>query len=85
MAGVRLDATDLRILDAIQRDGRITKLKLADMVGLSPTPCWMRLRKLQEAGIVSELARGEGRPRARSPGTPARRRSAASTTTSTAS
>jgi Lrp/AsnC family transcriptional regulator of ectoine degradation len=53
MAGVRLDAIDLRILDAIQRDGRITKLKLADMVGLSPTPCWMRLRKLQEAGIVS--------------------------------
>jgi Lrp/AsnC family transcriptional regulator of ectoine degradation len=53
MAGVRLDAIDLRILDAIQRDGRITKLKLADMVGLSPTPCWMRLRKLEEAGIVS--------------------------------
>jgi Lrp/AsnC family transcriptional regulator of ectoine degradation len=53
MAGVRLDAIDLRILDAIQRDGRITKLKLAEMVGLSPTPCWMRLRKLQEAGIVS--------------------------------
>jgi Lrp/AsnC family transcriptional regulator of ectoine degradation len=53
MTGVRLDAIDLRILDAIQRDGRITKLKLADMVGLSPTPCWMRLRKLQEAGIVS--------------------------------
>jgi Lrp/AsnC family transcriptional regulator of ectoine degradation len=53
MAGVRLDAIDLRILDAIQRDGRITKLKLAEMVGLSPTPCWMRLRKLEEAGIVS--------------------------------
>jgi Lrp/AsnC family transcriptional regulator of ectoine degradation len=53
MAGVRLDAIDLRILDAIQRDGRITKLKLAEMVGLSPTPCWMRLSKLEEAGIVS--------------------------------
>ena len=42
-----------RILDAIQRDGRITKLKLAELVGLSPTPCWMRLRKLEKAGIVS--------------------------------
>ena len=53
MAGVRLDAIDLKILDAVQRDGRMTKLKLAEKVGLSPTPCWMRLRKLEKAGIVS--------------------------------
>ena len=52
MAGIRLDAIDLKILDAIQRDGRITKLKLAEKAGLSPTPCWMRLRKLEKAGIV---------------------------------
>lgn len=50
---MKLDAVDLRILDAIQRDGRITKLALAEKVGLSPTPCWMRLRKLEKAGIVS--------------------------------
>ncbi|WP_088346869.1 MULTISPECIES: Lrp/AsnC family transcriptional regulator [Rhodomicrobium] len=53
MAGLKLDPIDLRILDAIQRDGRITKLALAEKVGLSPTPCWMRLRKLEKAGIVS--------------------------------
>jgi Lrp/AsnC family transcriptional regulator of ectoine degradation len=53
MSNLRLDAIDLRILDAIQRDGRITKLKLAEQVGLSPTPCWMRLRKLEKAGVVS--------------------------------
>lgn len=53
MTSLRLDAIDLRILDAIQRDGRITKLKLAEQVGLSPTPCWMRLRKLEKAGIVA--------------------------------
>ncbi|MER9319073.1 Lrp/AsnC family transcriptional regulator [Mesorhizobium sp. M0659] len=53
MAFLRLDAIDLKILDAIQRDGRITKLALAGKVGLSPTPCWMRLRKLEKAGIVS--------------------------------
>lgn len=53
MAAAKLDPIDLRILDAIQRDGRITKLALADKVGLSPTPCWMRLRKLEKAGIVS--------------------------------
>jgi Lrp/AsnC family transcriptional regulator of ectoine degradation len=50
---MKLDPIDLRILDAIQRDGRITKLALAERVGLSPTPCWMRLRKLEKAGIVS--------------------------------
>jgi len=50
---MKLDAIDLRILDAIQRDGRITKLALADKVGLSPTPCWLRLRKLEKAGIIT--------------------------------
>jgi Lrp/AsnC family transcriptional regulator, regulator of ectoine-degradation genes len=50
---MKLDAIDLRILDAIQRNGRITKLALAEEVGLSPTPCWMRLRKLEQAGIVT--------------------------------
>ena len=53
MTATKLDAIDIRILDAIQRDGRITKLALAEAVGLSPTPCWMRLRKLEKAGIVS--------------------------------
>ena len=50
---MKLDAIDLRILDAIQRDGRITKLALAEKAGLSPTPCWMRLQKLEKAGVVS--------------------------------
>ncbi|RYC24012.1 Lrp/AsnC family transcriptional regulator [Ciceribacter ferrooxidans] len=50
---MKLDAIDLRILEAIQADGRITKLALAERVGLSPTPCWMRLRKLETAGIVT--------------------------------
>jgi Lrp/AsnC family transcriptional regulator of ectoine degradation len=49
----KLDRIDLRILDAIQRDGRITKLALAEKVGLSPTPCWVRLRKLEKAGLVT--------------------------------
>ncbi len=53
MSTPKLDVIDLKILDAIQRDGRITKLALAERVGLSPTPCWMRLRKLEKAGIVS--------------------------------
>lgn len=50
---MKLDAIDLRILDAVQKDGRITKLKLAEIAGLSPTPCWLRLRKLEQAGIIA--------------------------------
>src|SRR6187402_944931 len=53
MAAHRLDGIDLRILEAIQKDGRITKLALAEAVGLSPTPCWVRLRRLEKAGIVT--------------------------------
>lgn len=50
---MKLDAIDLRILEAIQQNGRITKLALAEKAGLSPTPCWLRLRKLEKAGIVT--------------------------------
>lgn len=50
---MKLDAIDLRILEAIQENGRITKLALAEKAGLSPTPCWLRLRKLEKAGIVA--------------------------------
>nr|WP_183515162.1 MULTISPECIES: Lrp/AsnC family transcriptional regulator [Brucella/Ochrobactrum group] len=50
---MKLDAVDLRILGAVQENARITKLALAEKVGLSATPCWLRLRKLEEAGVVT--------------------------------
>lgn len=50
---MKLDAIDLRILEAVQQDGRITKLKLAERAGLSPTPCWLRLRKLEQSGLIA--------------------------------
>jgi Lrp/AsnC family transcriptional regulator, regulator of ectoine-degradation genes len=50
---IRLDPIDLRILAEIQREGRITKLALAERVGLSATPCWMRLKRLEKAGVIS--------------------------------
>lgn len=50
---MKLDSIDLRILEAVQREGRITKLALAEKVGLSPTPAWLRLRKLEKAGIIA--------------------------------
>jgi Lrp/AsnC family transcriptional regulator of ectoine degradation len=48
----RLDAIDLKILETLQARGRITKLALAEAVHLSPTPCWERLKRLEEAGII---------------------------------
>ena len=49
---MRLDARDISILRVLSREGRITKSALAERVGLSPTPCWERLKKLEEAGLI---------------------------------
>ncbi len=52
MRGLKLDDRDLKILAILQQDGRISKTALADRVNLSPTPCWERLRRLEESGII---------------------------------
>jgi len=44
---MKLDKTDRRILDILQRDGRISVTDLAERVGLSPTPCARRIRQLE--------------------------------------
>lgn len=49
---MRLDARDLDILQVLSREGRITKAALAEKVGLSPTPCWERLKKLEKSGVI---------------------------------
>lgn len=49
-----LDDTDRKILRALCRDGRISNQKLAEHVNLSPTPCWNRVRALENAGIITE-------------------------------
>jgi Lrp/AsnC family transcriptional regulator of ectoine degradation len=47
-----LDATDIRILSAVQRHGQLSKTRLAEIVSLSPTPCWARLDRLKAAGYI---------------------------------
>lgn len=47
-----LDATDIRILVAVQKSGQLSKTRLAEMVNLSPTPCWARLTRLKRAGLI---------------------------------
>lgn len=48
-----LDRIDIKILAALQRDGRVTIQKLADTVGLTARPCLERVRRLEAAGIIA--------------------------------
>ena len=47
-----LDKIDGRILEIIQEEARISNTDLADRVGLSPSPCWRRVRALESNGII---------------------------------
>ncbi|UWQ61941.1 Lrp/AsnC family transcriptional regulator [Leisingera caerulea] len=47
-----LDATDIRILSAVQKHGQLSKTKLAEIVNLSATPCWARLARLKASGLI---------------------------------
>lgn len=49
---MKLDAFDRRILEALQRDGRLSNVQLADEIGLSASPCLRRVRILEEAGVI---------------------------------
>ncbi len=48
-----LDQIDRKILRALAEDGRITNAQLAQAVGLSPSPCWQRVRRLEKQGVIS--------------------------------
>ena len=55
-ADAPLDRIDLRILDALQRDGRLSNLKLAEQVALSPTAVLARVQRLTKAGYIEGYA-----------------------------
>src|SRR6188508_3213756 len=50
----RLDRTDLRILALLQSDGRMSHVEIAAKVGLSPSPCARRIRRLETGGVVEK-------------------------------
>jgi Lrp/AsnC family leucine-responsive transcriptional regulator len=56
MPDIQLDAFDRRILDQLQRNGRISNVELAKSVGLSPSPCLRRVRDLEDAGVIDRYA-----------------------------
>lgn len=47
-----LDEIDRRILRALRTQARLTNNELAEMVGLSPSPCWTRVRRLEDGGYI---------------------------------
>ena len=52
MTGMTLDGFDRKILLELQAAGRLTNVELAEKVGLSPSPCLTRVRRLEEQGVI---------------------------------
>lgn len=52
MKKIGLDATDIRILSAVQQYGQLSKTRLAEIANISATPCWARLDRLKAAGYI---------------------------------
>jgi Lrp/AsnC family transcriptional regulator len=47
-----MDAIDRKILELLQRDATLAIAEIADRVGLSQTPCWKRIQKLEAQGVI---------------------------------
>src|ERR1700691_1513243 len=49
----RIDAIDRKILRVLQEDASLSVAEIADRVGLSSTPCWKRIQKMESEGIIT--------------------------------
>jgi Lrp/AsnC family transcriptional regulator len=47
-----MDKLDREILELLQQDGSLTAAEIADRIGLSKVPCWRRIRRMQESGVI---------------------------------
>jgi len=50
----KLDATDRELLRLLQQDAEMPMAKLAEAVNLSPTPCWRRVQRLKDEGVITK-------------------------------
>ena len=48
-----MDEIDRKLLDLLQNDATLSLAQIADRVGLSPTPCWKRIQKLEATGVIT--------------------------------
>jgi DNA-binding Lrp family transcriptional regulator len=53
MGSIKLDRIDINILAQLQRNARLTNIALASAVALSPSPCLLRVKRLEEAGFIT--------------------------------
>ncbi len=53
MSKLTIDRIDRRILDTLQADGRLSNVDLAERIGLSPSPCLRRVKRLEDAGMIA--------------------------------
>lgn len=54
MRNVKIDSVDLKILSLLQQDCERPIGELAEIIGLSQTPCWRRIQRLKEAGVIDK-------------------------------
>jgi DNA-binding Lrp family transcriptional regulator len=52
MPKVKLDRTDMKILAALQEDARLSSAELAERVSLTTSPCWRRVKRLEDEGVI---------------------------------
>ena len=50
---MKLDSIDIRILDILQQNAELQTAEVAQQVGLSTTPCWRRIQRLKESGVIT--------------------------------
>ena len=55
MTGADLDRIDRRILEILQEDASRSAAEIAEMIGLSQSPCWRRIQRLREEGYISKI------------------------------
>ncbi|ELI8228687.1 winged helix-turn-helix transcriptional regulator, partial [Yersinia enterocolitica] len=48
-----ITSADIKILKQLQHSGRMTNQELADKVGMATSPCWRRVKQLEESGIIT--------------------------------
>src|ERR1700737_4688072 len=50
-----MDKLDKKILEHLQKNGGLTAAELADRIGLSKAPCWRRIKRLEEEGVIKQI------------------------------
>ena len=52
MPSLKIDKTDARILELLQKDSRTTNADLSEQLGLSTSPCWRRVKHLEDTKVI---------------------------------